>query len=632
MNFLNPLSFFLAALLPIIILMYLLRLRRPQQVVSSTFLWQRMVRDVEANAPWQKLQRNIIMILQLLFLASLIFALANPFLWREGIGGSSMIIIIDTSASMAATDIEPSRIEAAKQQAQALTEEAPENTRITVISAGERTEILVSASQDRRLTQQAINSIGTPFGNSDFTTALQITSAITSQQPNTDVILLSDGNVILPDRSTIQGNLLYYPIGLKSANIGITNIQLEQNPSGDNNTLFVQVENFGSEETARRLEIYADDTLINAVDLNIAPLSIESYLHQGISIDSKVIEARLSPSDFFQNDDIAWAIGGELEAVEILLVTEGNRFLETALSLLPNISFSKLDPMSFETTNDLDSDLIIFDGYNPPAESIPASNLFFIGPEESNSLFELTGTVENPTPRPANTESPLLKNISLDGVNIRQASRISLPPWANTGISGDVDGSSIPLLFYGSQAGQRIAVLSFKFQDSDLPIQVAFPLLVANIINWLAPNTGLDTPSTSQSYFTTSVSIPLDVDLVTITQPNGTKVQTIIDQAGSLIFNTPNPGIYTIDLGNGNSILAASNFFSTQESNISPRQQLNLVSSEDTVSTAGLQQSRRHIWRPIAFVALAFLISEWLVYHRGTLSKVYSMIFRREKQ
>ena len=145
------------------------------------------------------------MILQLLFLASLVFALANPFLWTEGIGGNSMIIIIDTSASMAATDAEPSRIEAAKQQAQALSQEVPENTRITVIAAGENTEILVSASQDRKLTQQAINSISTPMGNSDLTTALQITSAITSRQPNTDIILLSDGNVTLPERLSIQG-------------------------------------------------------------------------------------------------------------------------------------------------------------------------------------------------------------------------------------------------------------------------------------------------------------------------------------------------------------------------------------------------------------------------------------------
>ena len=632
MNFLNPLSFFLAGLLPIIVLMYLLRLRRPQQTVSSTFLWQRMVRDVEANAPWQKLQRNFIMILQLLFLASLIFALANPFLWTEGIGGNSMIIIIDTSTSMAATDVEPSRIEAAKQQAQALSQEVPENTRITVIAAGEHTEILVSASQDRKLTQQAINSISTPMGNSDLSTALQITSAITSRQPNTDIILLSDGNVILPERLSIQGNFLFYPIGTESANVGITNIQLEQNPSGDNNTLFIQVENFGEEESTRRLEIYTDGTLTNAVDLSIATQSTENYIQEGISTESKKIEARLSPSDFFPNDDNAWAVGGQKKPVEILLVTEGNRFLETALGLLPNITFSMLDPLSFASTIDLKADLVIFDGYNPQAENLPASNLLFIGPEDSNTLFEVSGTVENPKPRPVSNDNPLLKNISLNGINIRQASLIPLPNWANTSISGDVDGSSVPLLFSGSQSGQQIAVLSFKLQDSDLPIQVAFPLLVANLVNWLVPNSVLDTPSTSQSHFTTSVSIPLDVSQVTIEDPKGTKVQTAIDQAGKLIFDSPYPGIYTIELGNDNTVLTASNNFSTQESKISPQHQLTIVSTDDSINTAGMQQSRRHIWRPIAFIALVFLISEWMLYHRGTLAKVATQVFRRGKQ
>jgi len=310
-------------------------------------------------------------------------------------------------------------------------------------------------------------------------------------------------------------------------------------------------------------------------------------------------------------------------------VTNGNRFLETALSLLPNISFSKLDPMSYEITNNLEADLIIFDGYNPLPESTPDSNLFFIGPEASNTLFEVTGTVENPKPRPANIDSPLLKNISLDGVNIRQASKISLPHWANTSISGDVGGISIPLLFYGSQAGQRIAVLSFKFQDSDLPIQVAFPLMIANIVNWLVPDAVGEASPTTELNFTASIPIPLDISEVTINYPNGTKIQKTIDQVGTLIFDAPYPGIYTIDLGDGNNIVTASNFFSPQESNITPRQQLNLVSSEDTVSTAGLQQSRKHIWRPIAFIALGFLISEWLVYHRGTLAKVSSMFFKK---
>ena len=64
---------------PIIVAMYLLKLRREDRRVSSTFLWQRIVRDVEANAPWQKLRRNLLLLLQLLLLLLLALALARPF-------------------------------------------------------------------------------------------------------------------------------------------------------------------------------------------------------------------------------------------------------------------------------------------------------------------------------------------------------------------------------------------------------------------------------------------------------------------------------------------------------------------------------------------------------------------------
>ena len=78
MSFLTPLAFALAALAPVIIALYLLKLRRTERSVSSTYLWRKMTRDVEANAPWQRLRRNLLLILQLLVLAALIFALRTP--------------------------------------------------------------------------------------------------------------------------------------------------------------------------------------------------------------------------------------------------------------------------------------------------------------------------------------------------------------------------------------------------------------------------------------------------------------------------------------------------------------------------------------------------------------------------
>ena len=166
MSFLAPAAFALAALIPIIIAMYLLKLRRTEQIVSSVYLWRRMVRDVEANAPWQRLRRNLLLILQLLFLTALILALARPFTWAEGAGGRALILIFDTSASMAATDAPPSRLEAAKAQAHTLVDGLPDDARVTVIAAGDGAQVLAASSRDRRQVRRAIEGLRASTGGS----------------------------------------------------------------------------------------------------------------------------------------------------------------------------------------------------------------------------------------------------------------------------------------------------------------------------------------------------------------------------------------------------------------------------------------------------------------------------------
>src|SRR5215212_2399837 len=151
MAFLTPFALLSAAVIgPIIVAMYLLKLPREDRRVSSTFLWQRMVRDVEANAPWQKLRRNLLLLLQLLLLLLLALALARPFFPTAGTAGRNLIVIVDRSASMGATDVQPTRLDAAKQQAIALIDQLPDDGRATVIAAGGLPEVPVSASTDRR--------------------------------------------------------------------------------------------------------------------------------------------------------------------------------------------------------------------------------------------------------------------------------------------------------------------------------------------------------------------------------------------------------------------------------------------------------------------------------------------------
>src|SRR5437764_531245 len=118
MSFFNPLLLLLLAPMGgLIVLMYILKLRRRDVVVSSTYLWRQVIRDVQANAPFQKLRKNLLMFLQILAVALIVFALARPFWKGAGIGGRSVVIVVDTSASMMATDVGRSRLDEAKREA-----------------------------------------------------------------------------------------------------------------------------------------------------------------------------------------------------------------------------------------------------------------------------------------------------------------------------------------------------------------------------------------------------------------------------------------------------------------------------------------------------------------------------------
>src|ERR687895_239850 len=110
MPFTTPLALLGLLFVPAVIAMYLLKLRRDEAVVPSTLLWTRLVADVEANAPWQKLRRSLLFLLQLLLVIALAILAAQPFLERPAGLARDIVLILDASASMAATDVAPSRI------------------------------------------------------------------------------------------------------------------------------------------------------------------------------------------------------------------------------------------------------------------------------------------------------------------------------------------------------------------------------------------------------------------------------------------------------------------------------------------------------------------------------------------
>ena len=107
--------------LPGIVLLYFLRLKRRALVVASTLLWQHAIEDLRADRPFQVLRKNILLFLQLAAASGLILALSDPGALFKEPAGSYKLILIDRSASMSTEDADgASRLEAAKKAARGL--------------------------------------------------------------------------------------------------------------------------------------------------------------------------------------------------------------------------------------------------------------------------------------------------------------------------------------------------------------------------------------------------------------------------------------------------------------------------------------------------------------------------------
>lgn len=630
MSLLTPLALLsILAAGPLIVAMYLLKLRREERRVSSTFLWRRMVRDVEANAPWQRLRRNWLLLLQLLLLLLLAIALARPFFLTAGISGRNLVIIVDRSASMAATDVAPSRLDAARQQALTLIEQLPEGGRATIIATGGQMEVLAASTTDRRQLNDAIRSIAiNAGGSSDLSQALALAAALSSREPDSEVAIVSDGNVRVPPEIRVPATVRFFPIGRGADNVAISAMALQPGAAGQ--TLFIQATSYGPSPTTRRLDVYLDGSLFNAYDLSFGPDGTNDasrVVVTDIPAQVRIAEARLNTppgTDNLASDDVAWAVSNAGAGTGVRIVGPGNRFLETALALLSGLNVTKVSPAAPAAGDGVATPHItVFDGVTP--DVLPAGNLLFIGPPRSTELFSVTGQVDFPALRPAAAESDmqgtsLLRNVSFSDVSVLRAARVEPGVWGRTLVEGDGN----PMLLAGEREGRRIVVLAFALQDSDLPLQVAFPLLMSNIVAYLAPGSGVEA-----SQIVPGQPLALAADPSTtaarVIRPDG-RIATAQIQAGQVIYtDTDAFGPYIIEQLRDDQVVDrrrfAVNLFAPEESRIAPAGELSVP------QVSGLQQAvtreqvgRQEIWRWLAAAALLVVVAEWLVYQRNGLA------------
>jgi Ca-activated chloride channel homolog len=286
-------------------------------------------------------------------------------------------------------------------------------------------------------------------------------------------------------------------------------------------------------------------------------------------------------------------------------------FIEQVLRSLPSVEVFQGDPARGLPTTQFD--LYIFDGWLPP--TLPDADMLIIDPPGSSELFNVLGESENTDNPRVKRDDSRMAFVDFDSVNIASF-KVVEADWAEALITSDGG----PLLLAGeTDAGHQVAILTFNLFDSDLPLQITWPVLVAALLDWYHPQDIVFVPDGLNVGDSIMVRPPLTASSVRVTLPDGETRNLPAGRDAVVFAETHRPGIYTLDVFEGGTIEQSTSFavnlFDPGESNIAPRTEITL--GEVTVSEAQEQEvGQREFWPWLALAALLFLLLEWYAYHR----------------
>lgn len=603
MTFYSPWAFLGLITIPIIIILYLLKQRHKDYTVSSLFLWEEVLKDLEANAPWQKLKKNLLMFLQIIAALLLVFALAKPFLNAGGSNAEHVIVALDTSLSMKATDVGESRFEAAKSKANELISNLKPGTMVTLISIGRSVNIEENLSSNRASLQDKLSRLKASNTISNLEDAESLIASIIKQNPNSRVVVFGDRALSIPD-----ANVEFLKISNNGDNFAITMMSHTKTDKGI--TVLTRISNFGAKDAQVPVSLYADGTVLDAKNVDIKKGETSNVYWNDVSSGVKLIEARIDTKDALEADNRAWNAVNDIKKYKAMLVSENNVFIEKVAALYSGIELYKT---GFESSNEWKGyDLYIFDGFMP--KKIPNDGNIMVFNPPANKLFEVQDTVESPAVEAM--DENIFKYVEGFEFSIGKTKLLKVPSWGKE-ILGTKSGSAA---FTGVYDNKRVMVFGFDVHNTDIPLTPAFPIIMANSLDWLLP----DSINNAENVYA-GEGIEFNIGPKTqeayIKKPSGEKIRIAPPFPVKIFDDTFEPGMYTLMQKTEK---GEQEFYFTV--NVPSQSESNLAKSEDieNISTkAGEKSSQKPVntgknLQPVLlWLILIVLLIEWWVYTNG---------------
>ncbi len=610
MSFLSPVAFALLGLTVPLLLLYFLKVRRRHQRVSSVLLWAPALRDQQASALFQRLQIDPLFLLQVLALVLLVLALARTTVTLQGKGADRLIVVMDTSASMKARDVTPSRFREAQRRAMTLIDEAGLGAEVMVIEAGTQPVIRAPFTRDLDRARRAVSEMQArdqPNRLSEAVrTALALVPAI---DPRVRIQVLTDGAFDPAQvREFPDPRVRWVSVGGGSRNVGITQFAVRKSYYGIYDyQLFLSVTNFSDERFTFPLTVTVDSKTVSEQGITLDPqvkrnVIVPFTLQGGGTVR---VEARVD--DDLDADNVVYGIIPEPRKLRVLLVSPGNLFLEKALKADPQVVLETKSPSEY--AGGMGSyDVVVLDSASPA--KIGPGRFVLVNALPGDVPIESLGVMERPAILDWDRSHPVMRFVDLSKVGVEEALRVR-PLAAGKTLLESIGG---PLIFLLEEQQRKAVFVGFDLFKTDLPLRVAFPLILSNSLRWLYPVglEGADLMVNAGSPFL--LTVEHGVQEATVRGPDGGTRRAEITRGALSFAQTDQVGVYTLATGRRD-VRFAVNLLDAGESNIRP-QQLPVAPPPTSGGGDDLFTYQRELWQPLLALAILILMLEGALYWR----------------
>ena len=674
MTFDSPSSLLWLALAVPIMVFYILKIRLRRQPVSTVMFWKLVLDEQNPRSIWQRMRHLVSLLMQLAMLALLALAVADPYFFWEVRAARRIVVVVDNSASMNATDAKPTRLAEAKRQAGQIIAGMRHRDEVALVTAGTQPQVVVGFTGRQKTVSNGLDAVAATDGPSHVADAVALARRLLGERQDgkqPEVVVFSDGRFEgveslfssgpqpstfnlqpsespshpspLPPKAGGEGTgsapVKLHVIGERSSNVGIVQFQVRRSlvdPLGYE--ILAEVRNASDQPVECRFEVELNDEPIDVVPLKLEAGGKWSQVFEKTSAEGGHLIAKLTHDDALATDNTARAVLPRREIQPVLLVTSGNLFLQKVFEVNPLVRLTVVAEMPATIPA---GTVVVFHRIAP--DKLPAGQVFVIDPANTSDLYTVGEQIANPIVTKQDKDSPLMAHVRLDNVLMPEARQLTPTRPDDTKILAEAVTKE-PIFFAVNRPEGKVLVLTVNLDKGDLPLRTAFPITVANALHWFAGNKGdlrESLPTGSLTTLTASdFARPTKGEALSLRSPTGelkplpinVEKLTIgpLDQCGvwSIVAAGQESGVRGQESDKANSpqpssinqplLEIACNLANVAESDIRPSEEL--LETKVAVSPVLAGLGSRPMWFWLLLLGLVLTTVEWRLYQSRVIS------------